>query len=80
MGVLGWVARRVLAILIFAPLFGLWYAVLTRLVDLPPGFLGLGENALGELVLVAFVAALITDILIMRVVKRAMKRRKAPPA
>lgn len=80
MGAVGWLARRVLAILIFAPLFGLWYAILTFVVDLPPGFLGIKDNALGELVLVAFVAALITDILIMRAVKRAMKRRKAPPA
>ena len=80
MGLLGWMSRRALAALIFAPLLGFWYAVLAYGFKVPPGSLGLQGRPQEELLVLATVAALVSDWLIMRRVKRAMKARKARPA
>jgi hypothetical protein len=72
-GLLGWLARRAIAFLIFAPLLGLWYGFFTFVVRLPPGWMGLGARPEQEIVVVAIVAALISDLLIVRAVKRVMK-------
>lgn len=71
MGAPGWLARRVLSILLFPVLAAFWYGLLVFVILLPPGFLGFKENALAEVVLLSLVAALLTDFLIVRAVKRA---------
>ncbi len=80
MGLAGWLSRRVMAALILAPLLGIWYAVLAYGVRLPPGWLGIQGRPQEELLIAATVAALISDWLIMRRVKRAMQPRQADVA
>jgi hypothetical protein len=65
---------------IFAPLLGFWYAVFAYVVRLPPGSLGIQGRPQEELLIAATVAALVSDWLIMRRVKRAMKARQANAA
>jgi hypothetical protein len=77
-GLLGWLSRRVLAFLIFAPLLGFWYGLFAYVIRLPPGWMGLGARPEQEIVVAAVVAALISDFLIVRAVKRVMKAREAP--
>ena len=78
MGAPGWLARRALSILLFPVLLGLWYGIFRYLVLMPPGFLGFREQALAEVFVAALVAALITDFLIVRMVKRAMVPEGGP--
>lgn len=80
LGFLGWMSRRALAALIFAPLLAFWYAALAFGFKVPPGFLGLQGRPQEELLVLATVAALISDWLIMRRVKRAMKARRGQAA
>jgi hypothetical protein len=79
MGVLGWIARRFLAAWLFAPLFAFWYVVFEFGLHLPPRAFGAGGATVNTAVIAALVAAFITDGMIVRRVKRAMKARKAPP-
>lgn len=71
MGAPGWLARRVLSIVLFPVLVAFWYGLLVYIILLPPGFLGFKENAMAEVVLVSLAAAFVTDLLIVRSVKRA---------
>lgn len=65
-----------MAALIFAPLVGFWYGVFAVGLKIPPGTLGLAGRPQEELLIAATVAALVSDWLIMRRVKRAMKARQ----
>ena len=77
MGLLGWLARRALAAWIFPPLLAFWYGLFAFVVRLPAGVLGMKERPQAELVIAALLMAFISDFLIVRAVKRAMKAREA---
>ena len=69
MGLLGWLSRRVLAWVLFAPLVAFWYVMIvvaTR--GNPPPI----ERVAG----LAIVLAGISDWIIVRRVKKVMKRKK----
>jgi len=75
-GFLGWMSRRALAVWIFAPLVAFWCGVFAFGLKVPPGTLGLAGRPQDELLVAATAAALVSDWLIMRRVKRAMKARQ----
>jgi len=76
-GFIGWIGRRFLAAWLFAPLFGFWYLVFEFGLHLPPRPIGGSGAMINTAVVAALVAAFITDGMIVRRVKKAMKRREA---
>jgi hypothetical protein len=79
MGLFGWLARRALAAWLWAPLVGMWYVILAVAYGVRPGATGAPGGPEQRVLLGAVVLGTITDWLIVRRVKRAMKRRQAPP-
>ena len=77
MGLLGWLARRALAAWIWAPLVALWYGVFVVIYKIQPGATGSPGGPEQRAVLFAVVLGSITDWLIVRRVKKAMKAREA---
>ncbi len=77
MGFLGWLARRALAAWIWAPLVALWYGVFVLVFKVTPGAMGAPGGPEQRAVILAIVFGSITDWLIVRRVKKAMKAREA---
>lgn len=76
-GFLGWLARRFLAAWIFPPLLAFWYLVFAFGFRLQPRPVGEAGVMVNTALIAAVVAAIISDGMIIRRVKRAMKAREA---
>jgi len=78
-GLIGWLFRRWLAGVIYGPLLVAWYVLLAVLVISDARNKGQAPVLGPGVAVVAVIAALISDYMIMKRVKRRMKRRPPPP-